>query len=136
MKTLLSLFALLLPAHALAADAAVDVAAALQSFTDAVAAGDAAAARAWLHPDSVQVVMTGSGPMTLGTDAYLSLIEQGKVGGQPIALSLGEVQVNGAVAAVTATRRSGALQLQDAVTLCRDEVGWKIVGMAVQASPL
>jgi ketosteroid isomerase-like protein len=121
----------LIGATALAGSPRSQVQAALTGFTEAVAAGDAARARTFLHPDAVQVVQMPTGPATLGTEAYLGMVEAGKVGGNAISLEVEDLRVSGPVATATTVRRTGGLELTDAVSLFEGASGWQIVGMAV-----
>lgn len=125
----------LMGATALAGAPRADVPSTLRGFSAAVAAGDAAAARPFLHPDSVQVVQMPTGPATLGTEAYLGMVQTGKVGGHEITVEVADVRVSGSVATATTIRRTGDLQLTDAVSLSRGEGGWQIVAMAVAVAP-
>ena len=126
----------LLSSFALAGGPKAEVADTLAAFSTAVAAGDVAAATPFLHPKGVQVILMPSGPMTVDTEGYLGLMGAGKVGGHPIALSVNEVHVTGAVATASAVRRTGPYELTDAISLARGESGWQIVAMAVSVREL
>lgn len=110
-----------------------EVVSSLQSLTDAVARGDTAETRRWLHPQAIQVVHMGGNEVAMTVDDYVGAMEAGRVGGQPIALHVSGIQVEGAVATAQTVRTVGEFRLADAVTLSHDGERWRVVSMAVVA---
>lgn len=108
---------------------------ALGHFVQGAATRDVERVRRALDPGAQQFVVTPDTRMTLDTDSYLGLIEQGRVGGAETALEVHDLSVRGEVATATMTRSTAAMRFDDAVSLQKVGDDWKIVAIAVHASP-
>ena len=103
-----------------------DVAAALTSFTEAVARGDATTAGKHLHPAYVEVVQLPDQELVLTAEAYLGGVDAGRIGGKPIDLTICAIDVHWRVATASTVRRTGDMVLVSAVTLVHRDDAWTI----------
>lgn len=87
------------------------------------------------HPDAVQVVRAGERRMTLSVPAYKQLLQAGEIGGHAATLEVHAVSVSDAVATVRSRRVAPKMVFEDALSLLREEQGWRIAGAAVVATP-
>ncbi|MBX2796920.1 MAG: nuclear transport factor 2 family protein [Myxococcales bacterium] len=115
-------------------DARGPVARTLKAWVQATDAQDVPAVRAAFHPDAVQVVQMGDKAMTLTTPAYVSMIEEGKIGGGKTRLQIHEITVRAPHATAHITRSSDAMVMEDALVLQHTEDGWRITGATIRAT--
>ena len=126
---------LLVSGQALAGDdARGPVARTLKAWVQATDDQDAEAVRGLFHPDAVQVVQMGDKAMTLPTPAYVSMIEEGKIGGGKTRLEIHEISVRSPHAVAHLTRTSDAMVMEDAVVLQHTPDGWRITGATISAT--
>lgn len=113
-------------------DAAEAIDAVLAAFTEGAAVRDLDRVRRALHPESRVFVPRPDGMQIIDRDAYLGLMEAGKVGGTPADRRLLQIEVDRAAASARQVRDMGAVALHDAVSLVRGPEGWMIACLVVQ----
>lgn len=120
---------------ALAAEPEAAVRQTLEDFVQGAADQDRARVAKALDPAAVQFVVLPDKRMTLDAETYLSLIDGKKVGGSPTTLTVHALTVSDQVASASVSRETAAMRFDDAVSLQRVDGDWRIVAIAVQASP-
>jgi len=104
----------------------------VRSFAAAGDARDLTALQTLLHPGFRVVADMGPGAVsTLDRATYLSLLEQGKIGGGARAVELSEIQVDRNIATVRATLTRTDAVFHTTWTLAQTEQRWQIVQDAV-----
>ena len=140
---LVAAFAVLLPAHAVAADTDVEAVKAVvkSAYVDGVhAKGDAALMRAGFHPDFRMLVLRDGALAPVTLDDWAARIEKGVAErkGPPPAIrhEFTRVDVTGNAAVVRLELfRDGKHTFTDYLSLYRFPAGWKIVSKIFQAHP-
>lgn len=105
------------------------------SFSHAATTRDVAALERTLAPTAVQHVRVGDSWSALPTPAYLSMMREGKIGGEVVTVEVHEVSRAGGVAQVHATRSTASYRFEDHLTLTATGSQWQIVSVAVVATP-
>lgn len=122
------------PAVAVPPDSDDPIVSAVAAFAHAATTRDTTALRSALDPAAIQHVRVGGAWSSMPTEAYLTLMREGKIGGEPVQLEVHGVLRRGVVATVQATRTTPSYTFEDVFTLIEADTGWVIVGAAIVAS--
>lgn len=117
-------------------DALAAVLTAVTTFAQAATTHDVAALQTCLAPSAVQHVRMGEAWTPLPTPAYLQLLREKKIGGEPVNLEVHEVSWMEEVATVHMTRLTPSTAFDDVLTLAHSAEGWTIVGATVVVTPV
>ena len=109
-----------------------DIRRAVKQFTSAADVQDAAEMRNVLHTEAQQFFMGADGLVRLETAAYLGMIEQKKIGGQPRTLHIESVDVNGDLASVSASMSNESMHFDNYISLMKIEGEWKIMSIVLR----
>jgi hypothetical protein len=106
------------------------------SFSQSATTRDTKALDAALTADAVQHVKFGESWSALPTPTYLQLMREKKIGGEPVQLTVHEVEVHGLVATVRSVRTTPTFRFDDVLTLTHNGSSWKISGAAIVVTPV
>ena len=109
-----------------------DIRRAVKQFASAADIQDAAKMRNVLHTEAQQFFMGADGLVRLETAAYLGMIEQKKIGGQPRTLHIETVDVNGDLASVSASMSNESMHFDNYISLMKIEGEWKIMSIVLR----
>ena len=111
-------------------DAAVR--AVVKKFSVAADKQDAAGVGVVLHREAQQFFMGENGLVRLETAAYLGMIEQKKIGGQPRKLTIDHVAVDGDMASVKATMSNSTYRFDNFISLMKIDGHWQIMSIVLR----
>lgn len=108
----------------------------VEQFSTAADKQDVQKMRKVLHAEAQQFFVGPEGLMRLETEAYLGMLEQKQIGGQPRKLKIQSVDVNGDMASVKATMSNKAYHFDNYFSLMKIDGKWQIVSVVLRMQQL
>ena len=109
-----------------------DIREAIEQFVSGADSQDASSIGKVLHAEAQQFFMGADGLVRLETAAYLGLIEQKKIGGQPRKLNIQNIDVNGNLASVNASMSNDSARFDNFISLMKIDDEWQIMSIVLR----